>query len=152
MSATEITNPYSILFGKEPLRSISRDKQLRQVIDDFSAQNPLMQLYMITGVRGSGKTVFLSDAADFFKKQEDWIVVSISSDGDILEKIVSELASENALARTCPHFSKCQHQPLIFRRRFRSFRFAEDQQCRSRTKENARKFKAPREKGVDSYG
>lgn len=99
MSATETTNPYSILFGKEPLRSISRDKQLRQVIDDFSAQNPLMQLYMITGVRGSGKTVFLSDAADFFKKQEDWIVVSISSDGDILEKIVSELASENALAR-----------------------------------------------------
>ena len=92
------TNPYSIMFGKEPLRNIRREKQLRQVIDDFTMPEPMMQVYMITGVRGSGKTVFLSDAAAFFKEQEDWIVVSISSDGDIMDKIISALAAEKTLA------------------------------------------------------
>ena len=93
------SNPYSIMFGKEPVRNIRREKLLRQVIDDFTAPDPMMQVYMVTGVRGSGKTVFLSDAAAFFKKQEDWIVVSISSDGDILDKIISTLAAEKTLAR-----------------------------------------------------
>ena len=80
MSVTETTNPYSILFGKEPLRSISRDKQLRQVIDDFSAQNPLMQLYMITGVRvlGSRKIGLLSVSVQteiFWKKSfPSWLL------------------------------------------------------------------------------
>ena len=92
-------NPYSIMFGKEPIRNIRREKQLRQVTDDYTAPEPMIQVYMITGVRGSGKTVFLSDATAFFKRQEDWIVVSISSDGDILDKIISALAAEKTLAR-----------------------------------------------------
>ena len=92
-------NPYSIMFGKEPVRNIRRDKQLRQITDDFTASTPTMQVYMITGVRGSGKTVFLSDAVSYFKKQEEWVVVNISSDGDIMDKIVSTLAAEKTLAR-----------------------------------------------------
>ncbi len=92
-------NPYSIMFGKEPIRNIRREKLLRQVSDDFTAPEPMIQVYMITGVRGSGKTVFLTDATAYFKKQEDWIVVSISSDGDILDKIISALAAEKTLAR-----------------------------------------------------
>ena len=84
-------NPYSIMFGKEPVRNIRRGKLLRQIIDDFSAPEPTMQVYMITGVRGSGKTVFLSDAASYFKRMENWAVVNISSDGNLLEKIISAL-------------------------------------------------------------
>ena len=59
----------------------------------------MVQVYMITGVRGTGKTVFLTDSAGYFKKEKNWIVVNISSDGDILEKIVASLAAEKTLAR-----------------------------------------------------
>ena len=96
---TYTRNPYSIMFGKEPVRNIRRAKLLRQIIDDFSAPEPTMQVYMITGVRGSGKTVFLSDAASYFKRMENWVVVNISSDGNLLEKIISALAAEKKLAR-----------------------------------------------------
>ena len=92
-------NPYSIMFGKEPIRNIRREKLLRQVTDDFTVPEPMIQIYMITGVRRSGKTVFLTDATAYFKQQEDWIVVSISSGGDILDKTISALAAEKTLAR-----------------------------------------------------
>ena len=45
------------MFGKEPIRNIRREKQLRQVTDDYTAPELMIQFYMITGLRGSGKTV-----------------------------------------------------------------------------------------------
>lgn len=87
------------MFGKEPVNNLKREKTLRQVTDDFMSDTPSVQVYMITGVRGSGKTVFLSDAVNLFRSQKDWIVINISSDGDILEKIIDSLAAEATLAR-----------------------------------------------------
>ena len=45
------------MFGKEPIRNIRREKQLRQVTDDYMTPELMIQFYMITGLRGSGKTV-----------------------------------------------------------------------------------------------
>ncbi len=47
--------------------------------------------YVITGIRGSGKTVLLSSIASFFKQKKDWIVVDPGMKENIIENIVSQL-------------------------------------------------------------
>lgn len=47
---------------------------------------------MITGVRGSGKTVFMTSIANELEKSEDWLVIRSTPTGDILGHVASELA------------------------------------------------------------
>lgn len=54
-------NPFSLSFGKEPVSLINRNVQSYEIIDTFEDENPAYQVCMITGVRGSGKTVMLTE-------------------------------------------------------------------------------------------
>ena len=54
-------NPYTLTFGKEPIEYIKRIAEERQILEDFLSPNPPQQVYMISGVRGCGKTVFMTD-------------------------------------------------------------------------------------------
>ena len=57
-------NPFSLTFGKEPISLIEREQQKNEVIEGFSGDNPEFQVCMITGVRGSGKTVLMTTIAN----------------------------------------------------------------------------------------
>ena len=46
---------------------------------------------MITGVRGSGKTVMLTDISKHFKNEKDWIVIELNPDRDMLQGIAAKL-------------------------------------------------------------
>ena len=54
-------NPFSLSFGKEPISLINRSMQTAEIIETFEDENPAYQVCMITGVRGSGKTVMLTE-------------------------------------------------------------------------------------------
>ena len=56
-------NPFSLTFGKEPVNAISRDMQIGEIVDGLTSSNPEFQVCMITGVRGSGKTVMMTEIA-----------------------------------------------------------------------------------------
>ena len=56
-------NPYTLVFGKEPAQAVSRAAQMSDIIENFMADPPSQQIYMITGVRGIGKTVFMTETA-----------------------------------------------------------------------------------------
>lgn len=86
-------NPYTLVFGREPGQMI---------IEMFSADVPPQQVFMITGVRGSGKTVFLSSVSEYFGAQEDWICVELSTEQDMLRGLAAQLASDHALAHVFP--------------------------------------------------
>lgn len=92
-------NPYTLLFGKEPKQFISRRYETTMVIENFSDEEPSEQMYVVTGVRGSGKTVFMTEVAGIFKKDKDWVVIELSSETDILESLASKLSSDNNLAQ-----------------------------------------------------
>lgn len=93
------SNPYTLVFGKAPSQLILRIAPRNEVIENFTAENPSQQIYMVTGVRGVGKTVFLTEAAADFRKMEDWIVVELNPNRDLLESLASKLSSENSLAQ-----------------------------------------------------
>lgn len=91
-------NPYSMVFGKEPQLFVSRTLYENQVINEFCDDNPPFQTYLLTGVRGSGKTVMMTEIAAQFRKKSDWIVVELNPDRDLLNGLAANLSSNNRLS------------------------------------------------------
>ncbi len=86
------TNPFKPTAGAEPPVLVGRD----QVIDDFidgidegvGAPGRLMR---ITGPRGSGKTVLLSELGDLARKR-GWLVVDVTAREGMLDEIIETLS------------------------------------------------------------
>lgn len=91
-------NPYTTTFGKEPSQSIPRLSQESTVLEAFRASSPSQQLFMITGPRGSGKTVFMSNVSKRLAADELWEVVGLNPERDLLVALASKLSSRNQLA------------------------------------------------------
>ena len=91
-------NPYSLIFGKEPKQMISRSMVMAEVVEVFCEEEPSQQVFMITGVRGSGKTVLMTEISKEMAKKEEWIVVELNPENDLLEGLAAKLSGENSLA------------------------------------------------------
>lgn len=88
------SNPFSLVFGKYPLLAIERPIERDEIINTFSSEPINQQIYLITSIRGSGKTVLLTEISQYFKKQEDWIVIELNPENDMLLGLLSKLNSK----------------------------------------------------------
>ncbi|MBQ7641736.1 MAG: ATP-binding protein [Acholeplasmatales bacterium] len=86
-----MSNPFILTFGKKPNQYISRPKAIQRIIESFTSTPSPEQIYMITGIRGSGKTVTMTAISKELQEHEDFIVVDLNSDKDLLEGLASEL-------------------------------------------------------------
>ena len=86
-----MSNPFTLSFGVEPKNRIRRIKESQSIIDCFSDNEPSSHAFVITGIRGSGKTVLLSSLSNYFKEQENWIIVDPLVKDNLLENIAAEL-------------------------------------------------------------
>ena len=84
-------NPFSMTFGIEPENLIKRIKETDKIISEFSSEKISNYVYIITGIRGSGKTVLLSNISNHFTKEKDWVVVDPGPKNNILENVASEI-------------------------------------------------------------
>ena len=89
-------NPFTLNFGLEPVSYISRKQQSDEIIRNFSSDPSPAHLYMVTGIRGVGKTVFMTEIEEHFKKQ-GWIVCDLSIEGDLLKSFAAKLYNEEKL-------------------------------------------------------
>jgi ABC-type enterochelin transport system ATPase subunit len=103
-------NPFNISFGKKPYQYISRFMQSHKVIDTFTSENPSTNVYLITGLRGSGKTVLMTEIEREFK-EEDWITIELNPEQDLLEDLASKLYSIPKLKN---HFTKAKLDLSLF--------------------------------------
>ena len=87
-------NPFTLTFGQKPTEFISRTDQIGKIIHTFDMENPSNKVYMVAGVRGSGKTVSLAEIADHYSSNEQWIVLRLSADTDLIAGAVSELTQK----------------------------------------------------------
>ena len=67
------------------------------IIKSFEEESSLV--YLITGVRGSGKTVLLSHASKCFAEKEGWIVIDLNPEQDLLSSLVSKLYAKAGVAK-----------------------------------------------------
>ena len=93
------SNPYSTVFGASPNQLISRDTEKQHIFDTFTSENPSTTLYIITGVRGSGKTVLMTDIEEKFSKMKDWVTVELNIEGSLLESLAAKLNNDKALVK-----------------------------------------------------
>lgn len=92
-------NPYTLTFGKEPAQYISRPGDREQILEDFLSERPSQQVYVIMGVRGSGKTVFMTELAKKIREYGEWIVVDLNpNQPDLLNQAAAYLSSVNEFA------------------------------------------------------
>lgn len=92
-------NPYTLQFGIEPRQLINRENQAEMIKETLSSEYPSQQTYMITGVRGSGKTVFMGSIFSYFEEKKDWVCVNLSSEQDMLEGLISKLGNKQSLLK-----------------------------------------------------
>lgn len=86
-------NPYVISFGRIPTRYISRRVLISDIIDALESDIIEEQAYKLTGVRGTGKTVTLTEIEKKIRENDNWIVVGVKSNGNIIEDIIANLYS-----------------------------------------------------------
>lgn len=91
-------NPYTLLFGKEPKQNINRFAESSTVLGNFTDEEYSEQLYIVTGVRGAGKTVFMTEVSNKLRENDDWIVIELNSEADLMTDLASKLSSEQKLA------------------------------------------------------
>lgn len=98
-------NPYTTLFGKVPTQIIPRAQQTALVTDTFSSATPSQQVYAVTGVRGTGKTVFMTDVCQTLARDRQWVIEELSIEQDLLQSLVAKLNSRKSLKQL---FSEAQ--------------------------------------------
>ena len=72
--------------------------QTNEILDAFTAESVNQQMFIITGVRGSGKTVMMSEIAHRLREKKDWIVIELNPATDLLLNMLSKLNSNAACA------------------------------------------------------
>jgi len=92
------TNPYTLVFGKEPEQLLSRYPDNYSIIENFESNNS-HQIFMLTGIRGSGKTVAMTSIAKHFKEADDWYVIDLSPDTDLIQSFAAELGEIKELRK-----------------------------------------------------
>ena len=86
-------NPFTLSFGKKPVQYISRLAQTNQILTAFQEKNPTNQFFMITGVRGAGKTVMLTNIAMEMRQKPDWLVIELNPMRDLLQSLAAKIYS-----------------------------------------------------------
>ncbi len=86
-----MVSSFDLTFGKLPFNFLSRDNLVNEICFDFCSENPNSNLYVISGARGSGKTVLLNKIYKGMMDIEDWVVIKVNPDRDILEQIAANI-------------------------------------------------------------
>lgn len=87
-------NPFTLSFGKSPEEYISRIRQTDEIVQTFCDDTPSSQVFMLTGVRGSGKTVLMTNIASTLKKDNQWIILNLNPERDLLNAMAAKLYAQ----------------------------------------------------------
>ena len=91
-------NPYTKTFGKEPPENIPRSDIIDKICDEFESENPESPIYILTGIRGCGKTVTMTGLVSEIRQDSSWICVEInSSSDDMLKSMAAQLYSQKSV-------------------------------------------------------
>jgi len=85
-------NPFNPYFGKRPDIFIGRSEIKREFLNALNQPNSPWRSTIVTGVRGTGKTVLLSETSESLPKSA--IVLSVSAEPGFLDNILAQLYNQ----------------------------------------------------------
>lgn len=89
-------NPYEISFGRIPTHSINRFLIVDHIIEILEADPVEEQAFKLTGIRGTGKTVTMTAIERRMRENDQWIVVGLRSNSNIMEDLVANLYNRDS--------------------------------------------------------
>lgn len=104
-------NPFSLAFGKLPSTYIPRTRQIEAIKDTFLGGDTSNQAYIITGLRGIGKTVLLTEVAKQFSQESDCDVIDLNPNREMLTSLVSKMHSTHTLQQLFSRLGLSVHIP-----------------------------------------
>lgn len=94
-----MSNPYTLVFGQPPLEMIERKSQAERIVSEFCQDRPSNYLNLITGIRGCGKTVFITQIANRLREKKEWIIINLNPQRELLTALAAKLNSDQILSR-----------------------------------------------------
>ena len=91
------SNPFTLSFGNKPFEYVSRKNDQEELIKRIESEPPLSHCFIITGVRGSGKTVMLTSVSKCFAEKDDWIVIGLNPEDDMREALAAKLYTSSGI-------------------------------------------------------
>lgn len=95
-------NPFNITFGELPASLVSREKEVNLIKNTFDNEKPDSKVFIISGPRGSGKTVLLTYLTQEFKK-EGYLCVDLNPFEDLNEQLASKIYDQGKLKKLFLH-------------------------------------------------
>lgn len=86
-------NPFTLSFGEKPYQYVERSLATEKLIRDMTSAHPAHRTFIVSGVRGSGKTVFLTNVMNKMEALGDWIVIELNPEDDMREALAAKLYS-----------------------------------------------------------
>lgn len=96
--------------GRDSNKCSSRCNKQSTIIDTFSADFPSQQVFVITGVSGSGKTDLLVSVKQSLS-EKNWIFVELSAEGNLLNDLVVKLCEDPTMQS---YFKKAEINLSLF--------------------------------------
>lgn len=84
-------NPFDPGFGKVPDIYLGRDEEVKQVTSHLRDQSSPYQTTLIYGMRGTGKTAFITDVARESEQMKDTLVVNLAMGTPLLPSLVDSI-------------------------------------------------------------
>lgn len=87
-------NPFNVMYGMIPTSLVNRNDAYEKIIGAFNDENAVASSYLITGIRGSGKTVLLRGLAKELSEEKGWLTVDLNPQGDFISSLAERLYEE----------------------------------------------------------
>lgn len=86
-----MNNPFNPSFGRIPEIFLNRGQLVEDVVHELNNPNSPYKISIVYGMRGVGKTTFLTEVGRKIKKEPDWIVVNLAMESDLLATLIDNL-------------------------------------------------------------
>lgn len=86
-----MTNPFNPSFGRIPKIYLDRTQTVHQLEEDIQSIDSPFLTTLVYGMRGSGKTTFLSDISRDMNQHSDWIVVDLPMNTDLIPTLIESV-------------------------------------------------------------
>lgn len=86
-----MNNPFNPSFGRIPEILLNRGQLIDEVINELDNPNSPYKISIVYGMRGVGKTTFLTAVGHRMAKQKNWLVVNLAMESDLLATLIDNL-------------------------------------------------------------
>ena len=98
------SNPFTLMYGITSKSVISRDEEMGRIVKAFVDDDSMLS-YLITGIRGTGKTVLLKAIERQLVNLGGWIIVNINPQGEITSSLARKLFETEILRKELKKWS-----------------------------------------------